>query len=384
MRFDTIRTAHVGILARMIPGDPKPLGRQTQLIKGFFEAAENQRISMALFHPEDLLKNNQSVGYVWSDRQWIKAVFERPSVVYDRFYSSICGPEERILEVKRRLNHECQIQFVNPPKLAETATDKVACAHFLESNGILTPPILAETIHDADYLWNLAVKNRFLIIKPRFGRMGIGVMRICYMDGRVSVRYGHGSLRADNPWHLSGIIQGFAGISGLTWGQLIVQPCIELTSNSRRFFDIRILMQRVSISGDAQITGEVARVGGMGSTVPNIDSGGIAMPLDRWLDILYGSRGRNVLESVRNRAVEIYRAFEHKMGCTGELGLDMLLDQDGEIWVIEVNSKPGRIAFERLASGFGLDVESRRRFAEQRKNSILNPVIYAGSLAKNR
>lgn len=58
-------------------------------------------------------------------------------------------------------------------------------------------------------------------------------------------------------------------------------------------------------------------------------------------------------------------------------------DTGNRVWIIEMNSKPGRIAFERLASGFGLSPDRRRHFAELRRISILNPVRYCDWLARH-
>lgn len=376
--------APVGILARYIPDNPKPLGKQTLLVTGFFSAAKILGRTMAVFHPDDLLNDDAPRGWMYQDGNWINERFKKPAVLYDRFYSSMTGPDKRINMKKHRLEEEEKLTFVNPLKMAETATDKLAFAGFLKQNGIPGPDILESSIPDPELLWDTLKAAGEVIIKPRYGRMGRGIMRLIETRTGVEFQCSTGRYPADNPWHLSGLIQSVVRMNGLEHHHFIVQKSIQLPASSPRYFDIRVLMQRTSGAAPVRISGEVARVGGAGIHVPNIDFGGLAMPLPQWLDRVFGRRASRLYASLHRLAFSAYEAVECCFGKTGELGLDMLIDDACKIWLVEMNSKPGRIAFERLASGFGLSETDRHRFAEQRKKSILNPVTYAAWLADHK
>ena len=382
MTTKTLKTSDrpIGILARFVPGHSKPLGKQTHLIQGFFNAAISIGRTMAVFHPDDLLTDSRPHGWFFRDGEWRDARFRLPCVLYDRLYSTLSGPDRKMQVQKRQLETERKIVFMNPMPMAETATDKLAFGGFLREQKIASPAIIEKSIPKPGCLWGHIFEHGSLIIKPRYGRMGKGIMRFSKSNTGVLFHSDTGRLIAENPWHLAGMIEAIMRSSGLTHRHFILQECISMPENAPRYFDIRVLVQRISGSEPARIAGEVARVGSAGVHVPNIDFGGLAMPLPGWLNRVFGHQATRLHEALRETAITVFQCVESTFGKTGELGLDMLIDGNGKIWVIEANSKPGRIAFERLASGFGLDPDARRDFALQRKNSILNPVVYCAWL----
>ena len=53
----------------------------------------------------------------------------------------------------------------------------------------------------------------------------------------------------------------------------------------------------------------------------------------------------------------------------GEIGLDFIIDAEGQVWFLEANSKPGRKAFSQME----LNKEERL--------TIMRPMLYARYLA---
>jgi len=374
-----------GILARFDPQKIKPLGKQTVLIEKFMIAAKKINLPMAVFYPENLLQENCSPGYLFDKNGWKKHTFEIPEVIYDRFYSSITNIDPITQKIKKRLEIEKKMVFLNSLKMAEVVTDKIVFHSFMKTQNINSPEILMKNIDTAENLWGQVTKSNQIILKPRFGRMGKCIIRLNKKtnDKSTTVKTGNSVWIADNCWHMYGIINQICSSYKLAPSDLIVQNEIILPGKSKRFFDIRILVQRTSIENQPIIAGEVARISSENIQVPNIDYGGMAYPLDNWLEILTGKSYQKTLLSIRREALNVFDKLESKSGLLGEAGIDLLLDQKLNIWTIEVNSKPGRIAFERLASGFGLTSDKRKYFANQRKNSILNPVLYLKNLLKN-
>jgi len=384
MKLQKSSAGPLGILARFIPGHEKPLGRQTQLIQGFFKAADTLGYQMGLFHPETLADSHTPVGHTFRNGKWIEQSFDFPEAVYDRFYSSIKGPDKKISALKKSLETNRGVLFLNPVQLAEMATDKLAFAEFLQKTGIAAPGILERKLPAPEKMWDHIQNEGAVIVKPRYGRMGQGIFRIYRTRRGAGIHSESGFFNADNPWHLNGFLEVFLQNMGLENRHFILQKHVSMPVDCNRFFDIRILMQRTAGATPVLIAGEVARVGGAGDHVPNIDFGGLAMPVFPWLKRVFGKNAETLHETLHAMAFDVYEALEKQFGKIGELGLDMLIDGPGRIWLIEVNSKPGRIAFERLAAGFGLSDAEKRGFAEQRKNSILNPVTYIARLSEQK
>ncbi|OMF16891.1 hypothetical protein BK131_02560 [Paenibacillus amylolyticus] len=126
--------------------------------------------------------------------------------------------------------------------------------------------------------------------------------------------------------------------------KMIVQPYLEL-SHQGRAFDIRALMQKNG-QGRWTLTGCMVREGPVGSLTSNLHGGGRAYPAHAYLLQRYGTvRTEALLKSIRQTAALIPTLLESRFGRLAELGLDFGADADGQLWLIEVNSKPGRTSF---------------------------------------
>jgi hypothetical protein len=392
----------IAILADFNEGKVKPIGKQTSLIKSFFQAAEDLNINIGVFHPEELVNSKTPQGYFWgTDIQNLNGdiqnwrltrrpgFFDDHVVIYDRFYSSISGFKKSIQQQKHFLEQTKSLPFLNPVNLSEALTDKKHFAQTMKKLNIRTPETTTLTTYSADELWNFVMNHNSLILKPRLGRMGKCVFRLNSFRKSVTISVtisiNNKILIADNKWNLWGIIRFFCRQHGIKPELLIVQKTIDTCLIDNRTFDFRILVQRSSGDKKPGITGEVARVSRPAFVVPNIDQGGVVIPLDHCLSLIYKSfdDAQKMCQKLHQYALFAYNRLETIYGRIGEIGIDLLVDKKNKIWVVEMNSKPGRIAFERLASGFGLSYSQKRDFAEQRKISILNPVKYCQWLAKH-
>ncbi|PYE52548.1 YheC/YheD family protein [Paenibacillus barcinonensis] len=128
--------------------------------------------------------------------------------------------------------------------------------------------------------------------------------------------------------------------------KMIVQPYLEL-SHLGRVFDIRALVQKNG-HGRWTLTGCMVREGPEGSLTSNLHGGGTAYPADEYLTERYGTdQAALLLQQIRHSAALIPPLLESRFGRLAELGLDFGTDTGGRLWMIEVNSKPGRTSFAK-------------------------------------
>lgn len=373
----------IALLARFNPNLEKPMGRQTNLVKGFFQAANQHNVSMLVVEPENFLNSNTVTGYRFDGKEWKTLSAKRPDVIYDRYYSSISGFDQKLVQQKKSIESSLCKPFLNPINLAETATDKLLFQKFMKNSALKCPQVVATCADNADFLWDELNHRRALILKPRFGRMGQCVIRASKHFDSVKITSGNMQWVCLSSWEFAGILKGVCEQSGITAKDLFAQQAVALPEKLNRFFDVRLLVQRRNGTDKPVISGEVARVSSSDESVPNIDCGGLAIPMDDMIQMIWDSRqAGKIIVTLRETAVSLYQELEDKFGLIAELGIDCLVDSCGSVWVIEINSKPGRIAFERLASGFGLSRKRREYFAERRRESILNPILYGAWLAK--
>lgn len=78
------------------------------------------------------------------------------------------------------------------------------------------------------------------------------------------------------------------------------------------------------------------------------------------------------METIDQLSANIPIHLESHFGRLAELGIDFGVDQQGKVWILEVNSKPGRSSFFKIG-----DVISARK-------SIENPIGYARYLLLNK
>ncbi|TVX92318.1 YheC/YheD family protein [Paenibacillus agilis] len=147
--------------------------------------------------------------------------------------------------------------------------------------------------------------------------------------------------------------------------QYVIQPYLTLLSQQEEPYDVRVLMQKDG-SGHWQITGSAARVGSTGHLTSNLRGGGRAEPAESYLEQQFSRKqAENMLSSIADVSKQIPAAIESCYGRLVELGLDFGIDQKGRIWLLEVNSRPGRSVFSLTGN------EKAIRLA------VENPILYA-------
>ncbi|HZG58456.1 YheC/YheD family protein [Paenibacillus sp.] len=381
------RPAHLGILATPKEG-PAPFGSAA-----FFSrlARTGRRLGLDVFvfalEWVDWIRRT-TVGYVFDEAAgaWTRGVFPLPALVYDRAFHRTRAQAARHragvarlaalpgvallglglggkLEVYRLLAKEPALRDVLPP--TEPYDGPASLARWLKSHG------------DA-------------VLKPQGGTHGKGVFRIRRLDRGAD---GSGvpvgvpvEVPVDAPADAPGDAPAGADAEGgptpahryealgrtganraasrrfaslralLAWvdgtlvrgRQYLIQPYLSLTADDGAPFDVRALVQKDG-SGRWTLTGAAARVGPKGGLTSNLHGGGSAYAAEDYLLRQFGrAETDRILRRIRRAALTIPPALERGHGPLLELGVDFGVDRGGRVWVLEVNSKPGRTSFTRL------------------------------------
>jgi hypothetical protein len=154
--------------------------------------------------------------------------------------------------------------------------------------------------------------------------------------------------------------------------KFLIQPNLQLSSSFGSVYDIRALVQK---SGDGRwrMTGMVVRLGAPGSATSNLHGGGSAAAVEPFLQREFGDKAAgDILSRLQRLADLVPPAVESRFGRLCELGLDFGIDRGGRVWLLEVNSKPGRAVFRKL----GMHAE--------RRQAVINPLLYASYLLNHR
>ncbi|CAM4357981.1 YheC/YheD family endospore coat-associated protein [Paenibacillus tarimensis] len=324
-----------------------PFGARTGYIKQLLKIGQNKAYFFA-FTPRDINWQNETVfGYFLSPTgSWVRRTVPLPDVVYNRLpsrkaetTSSIAGLRERFVRKKIPFFNWSFFNKSDVYKLLDG--DLEASRHLPESITNPTPEKIKEMLE----------KHQFVYYKPTAGSLGAGIYRLTYHPKRgYFVRYRKGAsnvlLRFSK---FSSLMRMFRARHGSGLSRYIIQQGIRLVEIDGCPLDFRFHMHKNG-RNEWVAAGIGAKKAGRGSVTTHIKNGGSLLTPEQALNRTFGEKAGEVLEQAKRSAVRLSEAIERNYPHTlGELGLDIGIDKDGEIWMFEANAKPGRSIFKHPA-----------------------------------
>jgi hypothetical protein len=323
-----------------------------------------------VFSPEGIdWSRSVLAGYSYSHatQSWRKEELPLPHVVYDRFFASSEEASRSHRQQVRRLQ-EARIPF-----LARGLNGKWNVQRALSRSEELRrhlPP--TAIVRGAQTVLEWLDRRTAVFLKPHSGTHGKGAARLtrcgtgyeaCGRDARnapFELRFADDRSLAE--W-----------VARFTAGRrYLIQPYLRLDDEEGAACDIRALMQKDG-RGQWRLSGMAVRRGQPGSVTSNLHGGGTALPVEPYLQARFGKpAAARILGTLKAAAERIPPVLEQHYGRQAELGIDLGVDRHGHVWIIEVNSKPGRSAFDVIAD------------REARLASVELPVRYARFLAASR
>jgi hypothetical protein len=153
--------------------------------------------------------------------------------------------------------------------------------------------------------------------------------------------------------------------------KFIIQKTINLLEMNDRKVDFRAELQRNG-TGNLEIMGVCARLGQSNSPITIHSS---AYPFEKFLsEFLHYSdeKVNEMTEKVHEFLISIYTSLEDVYGIFGEIGIDFGLDEDGNIWFIEPNSKSAKVSLMKA-----YDYKTVHQV-------FLNPILFSEYLYKKK
>jgi len=337
----------IGVLTDGGRSSASPFGDRTGFVRELLRLGEKRAYFFA-FTPRDINWQQETVNawFIDGGGGWIRKVVPLPDVVYNRLTSRRAETTMPITSLRERFLRK-RIPFFNWSFFNKSDVYKLldndveALRHLPESVNNPTPERIRELLE----------KHQFLYYKPTAGSLGIGIYRLTYHPRRgYFVRYrrngGNVLLRFSNFASLMKMLRGRHG-SGLN--NYVVQQGIRLVEIDNCPIDFRFHMHKDG-SNKWVVAGIGAKKAGRGSVTTHIKNGGSLMTPEQALSRTFGDQADAVLQKAKGIAVKLSEAIERNYSHTlGELGLDIGIDRDGEVWMFEANAKPGRSIFKHPA-----------------------------------
>ena len=280
-------------------------------------------------------------GYTCSKEGWISGSFPMPDIIYDRCL--FLNKEEAgaaasfisILDAKQTILWSRSL----PGK------QKVYRCLMRE------PWLMPHIPHTLTYAGSQSVLEALklfdgkLFMKPSGGSHGSHTVQISTTGSKSVLK---GRTRHNQIFHARLPVQELpAWIKNFTGERnFLIQPYLELTNQEGSPFDMRVLVQKNS-RGLWTLTGSAIRVGSSEGNTSNLHGGGTAVSALPFLTSEFGSvKAYEIINTASLLAEQIPPLLENGFGRLGELGIDFGIDRTGKVWLLEVNSKPGRRAFQ--------------------------------------
>ena len=364
----------LGIMAPLEQG-PRRFGIETDRFREILRIAASDGILAYVFFPGDASPGDSGgdsvTGWLYRERMgWFRAKVPIPDVVYDRYIPDVL-PAGVIRDVAREFqeDHPATV-FLNSLELVRACRDKLL-AHRILSLDAFVAAHLPETVLAEDAVcvarFAAARERTYLKLRGGTGSRGLVLVEKVESSGRcpsfkVSRRGADGSTSEVSALDEAGLARRLATVlhpaEGPAW-QYIAQHGVDLARvpGAGEAFEARVICQKGG-AGAWLRTGMVCRM--------NPSQGRFIVPLeelhakvDDVLEQVFPGRVREIKESIRELGRRLPPLLEAASGRGGEMSVDLGIDSSGNVWLIEVNSKPATL-FRDIAAFRLRDLSLRR------------------------
>lgn len=330
---------YLGVLAARRNSARRPYHEQTTFFRRLINEGREIGVGVFIFSPPDVLwKRKKIKGWTWTGKRWVRRLFPFPHAIYDRVSPKGKADLGGVPTARRRFRR------LGIPRFNTEIGSKWRMHRLFSKN-----PTLREVLPPTKLLTTstlAAMMNRYGAVysKPVRGGQGKGIVWAARRGSGYTYR-----IQGMRGGARSGKVKSLAALRARCGrGRRIIQRAIPILRCGGRPFDVRALVQRLE-DGEFHVTGVVARLGAKGSRVTNIHAGGKALLFEEALT--KAGLAPEQIEPVRRRiealALEVARCLSDAGSFVGELGVDFAIDTDTNVWLLEANSRTGRISFHR-------------------------------------
>ncbi|WP_017728705.1 YheC/YheD family endospore coat-associated protein [Halalkalibacterium ligniniphilum] len=318
----------------------KPLGFRTTYFAELLSKAPSIGVYAFVFGAHHIRWETKTIeGLFYQNGQWTQCSVPFPSAIYDRIPSRKIASLPKQQEAKNYLSHSYMIPWYN-----ESFFDKGSLYQHL-MNISSTRAFLPESIQNPtkQEIERMLEQYTHVYCKPANGSLGSGIQQIIKSveDAYYYCRfYENGQNRLRRYTNLRRLLTNqFPN----KFEHFIVQQGIHLFQFEGKPVDFRVHTNK-NEKGRWLVTALAAKVAGNGSVTTHVKAGGEVKSIAEVFPLLPG--GMLTIDMLKSTALHLSEVIESLFnGFIGEIGFDFGIDKQGEIWLLEANSRPGRTIF---------------------------------------
>ncbi|WP_423801442.1 YheC/YheD family protein [Neobacillus sp. SAB-20_R2A] len=302
------------------------------------EHAKDLGIEAFRFVPTNINPNTlqvQGKKFDAEKKDWVNAEFPIPRILYDRCFYGEDEQSKQCLPIVSWLKSRRDITFLgyglpNKLDLYQALKDTKLSAYL---------PPTKQVIDTAGILKELN-SGKKIVIKPINGSQGYGIYSLKKNDKSIHVKTEKQKQIISRIFPNEGKFSQWLR-SLLARHQYLMQPYLELTNSELQPFDIRILLQKNEHGNWGEI-GRGVRIGTSGGILSNLSAGGMATAFSEWSTSLPAARREFIQQELTSILTELPHLLERSFLPLFEIGVDIGIAKNGSIWILDMNSKPGR------------------------------------------
>lgn len=275
-----------------------------------------------------------------SKKSWDFEYLPFPQILYDMATFPF-GKKKRVQakQAIKTLRKDHKVQLINSMRYFGKWETYEALSFFTEINknvpetSLLSPLALIHFLDTFD----------FIFVKSNYGSFGKEVLRVERKGESYLCRTGGAKVKE---WKFKNTTDLYQFLVKQLGTNAIVQKGISLAKLNDRIFDMRVLCQKNNV-GQWGITALNFRIAPPGGVVTNYSAGAeeiLVVPGDK---MPYESLS---WENVSSFSKKVVLTLEASFGLLGEIGLDVGVDIQGNLWLIEANSKPNTRGYRQLTT----------------------------------
>ncbi|WP_243296311.1 YheC/YheD family endospore coat-associated protein [Bacillus litorisediminis] len=320
----------------------KPIGDRSSFFSRIMRFQAKQGVVFIVFGKDHINWDEGTIkGFSYNEQGWEQVTVPFPNVIYDRLPNRKMEGEEKFRIVKKKLQDEYLIPWFNPGFF-----NKLDVFERIEQDND-AQRYLPEThaFTSFDVIERMLSKYGHVYVKPQNGSLGSGIHQLFY--DRDSDSYycrfkdKEGNKRLRKYQTLESLFNNLFKNKSLK--NMMIQQGIALMKYNHHPVDFRVHTNKDE-AGNWTVSAIAAKVAGTGSPTTHIKYGGEVKTLE---EIFPDTKQRKKIEDqITEASLILSRALEKNMeGIIAEIGFDLGVDQQEQIWLFEANSKPGRSIF---------------------------------------
>ncbi|WFA06259.1 YheC/YheD family protein [Bacillus sp. HSf4] len=303
--------------------------------------ASEYGIRLIRFTPLDISPGSlfvKALTYHPKSGQWNEVEREIPEVIYDRcFY----GRDQQSKKAKPIV--EWLKKYPKTVFLGLGLPDKWMVYKALKADSILQSYLPATRLAaSAQDILRLLAKEKSCILKPASASGGRGIIHLEMTGKTVKASYQTGKHKQLKSFSKQASFETWC--KKVLQHRYLLQSFLDIQDKDGYPCDIRLLLQK-NRSGEWETAGKTVRRSYQHGLLANLTGDAESVSFDSWLVSVPKKRQAVLLDDLETIAQAVPKALESGHGPLFELGLDICLTKDGKVWLLDVNSKPGKKAF---------------------------------------